>query len=77
MRFGLIDNRGMILVAAVLGVLSQSGFFANMQGSAGSLFAWLPWDELASLGLVVQFLLAAAIAVALVAATRRSSSWRS
>jgi putative membrane protein len=69
-RFGLIDNRGMILVAAVLGVLSQSGFFANMQGSAGSLFAWLPWDELASLGLVVQFLLAGATAVVLVAATR-------
>src|SRR5690606_34688351 len=28
-RFGLIDNRGMLVVAAVLGFLAQSGYFEN------------------------------------------------
>jgi putative membrane protein len=70
MRFGLIDNRGMILVGAALGVLAQGRFFENMQGWAGSLFAWLPWRELASLGFVVQVLLVAFTAAVLVTGTR-------
>ena len=42
-RLGLIDNRGMILAAAALGVLAQGGFFENMPDRA--VFAWLPWRE--------------------------------
>lgn len=67
-RFGLIDNRGMILVAAVLGVLGQAGFFENMRERA--VFVWLPWQELASAGLLVQILLAGITAATLIAATR-------
>ena len=67
-RFGLIDNRGMILVAAALGLLSQGGFFQNMQRWAA--FDWLPWREVASAGLPRQVLLAAAAAAVLIAATR-------
>jgi putative membrane protein len=67
-RFGLIDNRGMILVAAVLGLLGQGGFFENMQRWA--IFDRLPWRELASAGLLRQVLLAAATAAVLVTATR-------
>jgi putative membrane protein len=67
-RFGLIDNRGMILVAAVLGLLGQGGFFENMQRRA--IFDWLPWQELASAGLPRQILLAAATAAVLITATR-------
>jgi putative membrane protein len=67
-RFGLIDNRGMILVAAALGLLGQSGFFDNVQRRA--VFDWLPWRELASAGLLRQVLLAVATAAVLIAATR-------
>jgi putative membrane protein len=67
-RFGLIDNRGMILVAAALGLLGQGGFFENMQRWA--IFDRLPWRELASAGLLRQVLLAAATAVVLITATR-------
>jgi putative membrane protein len=67
-RFGLIDNRGMILVAAALGLLGQGGFFENMQRWA--IFDRLPWRELASAGLLRQALLAAATAAVLITATR-------
>jgi putative membrane protein len=67
-RFGLIDNRGMILVAAALGLLAQGGFFENLQRSA--VFDWLPWRELASASLPRQVLLAAATAAVLITATR-------
>ena len=67
-RFGLIDNRGMILVAAALGLLGQGGFFENRQRWA--VFDWLPWRELASAGLLRQVLLAAATAGVLITATR-------
>src|SRR5690606_28606802 len=30
-RYGLIDNRGLIIVAAVFGFLAQSGYFDNLQ----------------------------------------------
>jgi putative membrane protein len=67
-RFGLIDNRGMILVAAALGLLGQGGFFENMQRWA--VFDWLPLRELASAGLLRQVLLAVATAAVLIAGTR-------
>ena len=67
-RFGLIDNRGMILVVAALGLLGQGGFFENMQRWA--VFEWLPWQELAGTSLLRQVLLAAAATVVLITATR-------
>lgn len=69
-RFGLIDNRGMLLVAAALGVLGQGPFFENSRGWAGSLFSWLPWKEITSLAFVAQVLLIAVVAGMLVTATR-------
>jgi putative membrane protein len=69
-RFGLIDNRGMILVAAALGLLGQGGFFDDVRGWTEPLFAWLPLQELASSGLAVQILLVIATAIVLVALTR-------
>ena len=67
-RFGLIDNRGLLLVAAALGLLGQGGFFENMQRWA--VFDWLPLRELASAGLLRQLLLAAATAAVLITVTR-------
>jgi putative membrane protein len=72
-RFGLIDNRGMILVVAALGLLGQGGFFNDARGWARPLFGWLPWQEVASLGLPAQVLLAGGTVVGLVAATRALS----
>jgi putative membrane protein len=69
-RFGLIDNRGMIIVAALLGVLAQGGFFENMEEWAGPLLGRLPWEDLAGSSLMVQLLLGTATAIVLIAATR-------
>lgn len=69
-RFGLIDNRGMLLVAAALGALGQGGFFENMQGWAGSLFGALPWREVAALGLIAKILLVSVTAAVLVFGAR-------
>ena len=69
-RFGLIDNRGMIVVAAALGLLGQGGFFANMGTWAGPLLAQLPFKDWATFGLMTQALLGGATAIALIAVTR-------
>jgi putative membrane protein len=72
-RFGLIDNRGMIVVAAALGLLGQGRFFEDLRGWAGPLLEWLPWQRFAGLGLVTQGVLAVGVALALIAATRALS----
>lgn len=69
-RFGLVDNRGMLLVAAAFGVLGQGPFFENTRGWAGSLFSWLPWKEVTSLAFVAQVFLVAVVAAVLVTGTR-------
>jgi putative membrane protein len=69
-RFGLIDNRGMILVAAALGLLAQGDFFENIQTRAAPLLAWLPWRDFANFSLLTQLLLGGATAISLIAATR-------
>lgn len=69
-RYGLIDNRGFWIVAAVLGFLSQQGLWQ----SAGALLGrWLVDTELqrlAMLGLAVQAALLFAGIVALIAVLR-------
>ena len=69
-RFGLIDNRGTIIVAALLGLLAQGGFFQNMDEWAGPLLGRLPLEDVAAFGPLAQLLLGAATAIVLIAATR-------
>jgi putative membrane protein len=66
-RYGLIDNRGMIVVAALFGFLYQSGFFRVDNSAVG---AWLHdsrVSDFAALGHVVQaaFVLSAVAGVVL------------
>ncbi|HEX6996486.1 MAG TPA: PH domain-containing protein [Gammaproteobacteria bacterium] len=70
-RYGLIDNRGMLVVAAVVGVLVQSGYFGDMQerGPPPWLGA-LPWESLAELGAARPVALALLVLVALIVTTR-------
>lgn len=63
-RYGLIDNRGMLVVAGLVGVLGQGGFFDRMREWSGPLLDSLPWENLVGLGLAVQVLLAAALILA-------------
>jgi putative membrane protein len=69
-RFGLIDSRGMIVVAAALGLLGQGGFFEDMGAWAGPLLAQLPFKDWATFGLLTQMLLGGATAIVLIALTR-------
>jgi putative membrane protein len=69
-RYGLIDNRGMLVVAGIVGLLSQVGFFENMVEWSNPLLDWLPWENLAGLGLVVRLLLGTAFVGALILGTR-------
>ena len=69
-RFGLIDNRGMIVVAAVFGLLAQSGFFETLEERAEPLAGELPWDSILAFSLLTQVLLGIATVAGLVAATR-------
>ncbi len=58
-RFGLIDNRGMLIVVAAIGILTQSGFFEQLQErGAPPWLEHLPWPALVALGPVALALLA-------------------
>ena len=72
-RFGLIDNRGMIIVAAALGLLAQGGFFENLGAWAGPLLGWLPWSDFTSFGPAARVLLGGATAMVLIAGMRALS----
>jgi putative membrane protein len=72
-RFGLIDNRGMIVVAAALGLLGQGGFFENLGAWAGPLLGWLPWRDFTSFGLAARVLLGGVTAIVLIAGMRALS----
>ena len=69
-RYGLIDNRGLIVVGGILGVLAQSGFFENLGERFGPAVGTLPWDDVAAFGLAVQVLLGLTLAAVLIASTR-------
>lgn len=53
-RYGLIDNRGMLVVAAGFGLLAQSGFFESPHPLFQALWETMPVGEFASLGILVQ-----------------------
>ncbi len=72
-RFGLIDNRGMIVVAAALGLLGQGGFFENLGAWVGPLLGWLPWRDFTSFGLAARVLLGGLTAIVLIAGMRALS----
>src|SRR5690606_26945338 len=69
-RFGLIDNRGLLVVAAVLGFLGQSGYFRNMEGQPPPWVELLPWDRLFGLGGAAPVLVGLLVSSALLAGTR-------
>lgn len=56
-RYGLIDNRGMIIVAAVIGVLYQSGFANVVHDTVEAWFGSSSVSEFAALGVATQVLL--------------------
>jgi putative membrane protein len=72
-RFGLIDNRGMIVVAAALGLLGQAGFFENLGAGAGPLLRRLPLTDFASFGWATRVLLGGVTAIVLLAGMRALS----
>jgi len=70
-RYGLIDNRGMLVVAAVIGFLVQSGYFEDMEERGPP--PWLgslPWESLAALGPAGPVLLALLALAVLIGLTR-------
>lgn len=72
-RQGLIDNRGMILVAAAFGVLHESGAFVINQVLLDRLLASSPAADLAALGLMMQIALGALMLLAAIIAVRALS----
>ena len=65
---GLIDNRGVIVVAAIFGFLYQTGLFELTDRLAGTTFADSSFARFAALGIAIQsaFLVAAIAGVVLV-----------
>ncbi|HEX7030773.1 MAG TPA: PH domain-containing protein [Gammaproteobacteria bacterium] len=62
-RYGLIDNRGMIVVAAVFGLLAQGGAYRAMEAWLGPLIERLPFADFAASGPLAQaFIVLSAIA---------------
>lgn len=59
-RYGLIDNRGMIVVAAIGGLLSQAGSGAFIKQTADAVMGSSQLHELAALGIALQIGIAVA-----------------
>lgn len=72
-RQGLIDNRGMILVAAAFGLLHESGAFVLNKELLDRLLESSPAAGLAALGLMMQIALAAFTITAAIIAVRALS----
>lgn len=69
-RYGLINNRGMILVAAAFGVLHETGLFNLDQVTIARLLASSSAGGLATLGLMMQVALGAITILAALIAVR-------
>ncbi|MDY6948588.1 MAG: PH domain-containing protein [Pseudomonadota bacterium] len=69
-RHGLIDNRGMILVAAAFGVLHEMGFFALNRQVLDRVLESSPAAGLAALGLMMQIALGAFTILAAILSVR-------
>lgn len=72
-RQGLIDNRGMILVAAAFGVLHEAGIFRLNEELLDRLLESSPAAGLAALGLMMQIALGALTLLAAIVAVRMLS----
>ncbi|HEY6642149.1 PH domain-containing protein [Povalibacter sp.] len=69
-RFGLIDNRGMIVVAALFGFLYQAGAFELSRQAAEAWFGDSRLNHLAALGIAMQAGLALAGVITFILALR-------
>jgi putative membrane protein len=69
-RYGLADNRGMILVAAGAGLLYQAGFFRFDDEDIGHWMQSLPLSDIAGLGIAMQVLLALFVIISALIAVR-------
>ena len=69
-RYGLIDNRGMIVVAAVIGLVAEFGRQEAIDRYLQPVLDDLPLGEFAALGPLVRVLLVTSAIVGLVAGTR-------
>ena len=70
-RYGLIDNRGMLVVAAVLGFLAQSGYFEGVdERGPPPWLERLPWESLPELGTAGPIALALLVLALLIVTTR-------
>jgi putative membrane protein len=72
-RHGLIDNRGLIVVAALFGMLQQSGLLRVLQEQIERWLRELALDAVAELDPIAQSLLMVLTLVALIAAVRALS----
>ncbi|HEY0686470.1 MAG TPA: PH domain-containing protein [Steroidobacter sp.] len=72
-RYGLIDNRGMILVAAAFGVLHETGIFVLNEALLHRVLESSPAAGLAALGLMMQIALGAFTILAAIVAVRMLS----
>lgn len=69
-RYGLIDNRGMIIVAAIAGVIYQSGFAALLRTHIDNWLHSRQLAEFAALGLAMQTAFAAAALLTMIVSLR-------
>ena len=69
-RYGLIDNRGMIIVAALLGVFSQFGMDQLIERYIEPFIERLPIDSFIHLGTAMQVFLVVSGILGLIAGTR-------
>lgn len=69
-RYGLIDNRGMIVVAALLGVASQLGMDRLIERYVEPVIERLPIDSFVGLSTAVQVFMIVSAVVSLIAGTR-------
>ncbi len=69
-RHGLIDNRGLILVAAGAGVLQQAGFFRANGDLIEKWFRYSAFTEVAGLGTAMQIVIASSLIVSALLAVR-------
>lgn len=69
-RYGLIDNRGMIVVAALLGIASQVGMEQLIERYVEPVIARLPIDSFIGLSTAVQVFMIVSAVLGLIAGTR-------
>lgn len=72
-RFGLIDNRGMVLVFAVAGVMQQAGLFRRLGERVPGWLDFVEWQQVGELGTAVQVSLGLATVLMLLLAVRALS----